>query len=297
VSIAPSLTGFPSSAKANPSMVWIVALVGYALMYIPSYWTAAHGLWQTDDQAHGPIVLAVVVWLFWTHRQAIVDTPAASAPWLGWPLFVFGLLAYIAGRASDISSMELGSQFFVTAGLFLLLKGAAGWRAAWFPILYLIFMTPLPASLVDAMTGPLKGWISTIVVELLYQAGYPIGQSGVIISIGRYQMLVADACSGLHSMFSLSALGTLFIYIMRRPSRTHNVIMLMAILPIAFISNIVRVIVLVLITFYLGDEAGQGFLHGTAGMVLMFVALCSLFLVDTLLALATSRKARTGTEA
>ena len=86
-------------------------------------------------------------------------------------------------------------------------------------------------------------------------------------------MLVADACSGLHSMYSLSALGTLFMYIMARRSRLHNAIMLASILPIAFVANIVRVIVLVLITYHFGDEAGQGFLHGAAGMVLMLVAL------------------------
>src|SRR5436309_1663020 len=120
---------------------------------------------------------------------------------------------------------------------------------------------------------------------LLYWAGYPIARSGVILSIGQYQLLVADACSGLHSMFSLAALGTLFMYMMGRTSRVHNAIMLAAILPIAFIANIVRVIILVLITYHFGDEAGQGFLHGTAGVVLMLVALGILFALDAVLKL------------
>ena len=104
----------------------------------------------------------------------------------------------------------------------------------------------MPGILVDAVTGPLKQWISVIVVELLYDVGYPISRNGVILTIGQYQMLVADACSGLHSMYSLSALGTLFMYIMARRSKLHNVIMLASILPIAFAANIVRVIALVL---------------------------------------------------
>ena len=97
-------------------------------------------------------------------------------------------------------------------------------------------------------------------------------------------MLVADACSGLHSMYSLTALGTLFMYIMARTSRLHNALMLVSILPIAFVANIVRVIALVLVTYHLGDEAGQGFLHGAAGMVLMLVALAGFFALDALLA-------------
>jgi exosortase len=125
---------------------------------------------------------------------------------------------------------------------------------------------------------------------VLYAAGYPISRTGVILSIGQYQLLVADACSGLHSMFSLSALGTLFMYMMARTSRLHNAIMLAAILPIAFVANIVRVIVLVLVTYHLGDEAGQGFLHGTAGMVLMLVALGILFALDALLRVVLREK-------
>ena len=84
-------------------------------------------------------------------------------------------------------------------------------------------------------------------------------------------------------MFSLSALGTLFMYMMGRKSWLHMGIMLAAILPIAFVANIIRVIALVLVTFYLGDEAGQGFLHGAAGMVLLLVALVFFFFLDTLL--------------
>jgi exosortase/archaeosortase family protein len=95
---------------------------------------------------------------------------------------------------------------------------------------------------------------------------------------------VADACSGLNSMFSLAAVGLLYIYITARKSLVHNAIMVAAILPIAFVANIVRVIALVLVTYYLGDETAQGFLHGTAGILLMVVALVAFFIVDAVLA-------------
>ena len=73
------------------------------------------------------------------------------------------------------------------------------------------------------------------------------------------------------------------MYIMARTSRLHNAIMVASILPIAFTANIVRVLILVLITYHLGDEAGQGFLHGTAGIVLMIVALIGFFALDAVL--------------
>ena len=268
---------------ANPNLAWFVALGGFAAMYAPVYWWAAGGIWQTDDHGHGPIILAVLIWLFWGLRHEIAAAPTQPLPSLGWPIFALGLFVYFVGRVFGISILEFGSQPLVVAGTLLLMKGTPALRLAWFPVLYFIFMIPLPGILVDAITGSLKGWIANIVESLLYAVGYPIARSGVILSIGPYQLQVADACSGLHSMFSLSALGTLFMYMMGRKTRLHSAIMLTAILPIAFVANIVRVITLVLVTYYLGDEAGQGFLHGAAGMVLMLVALMFFFLLDKVL--------------
>jgi exosortase B len=263
--------------------VWLLALGGFAAMYVPIYWWAAKDIWQSEEQGHGAIILAVMVWLFWTLRKDIDEAPIQPAPMLGWPLLIVGLFAYFVGRVFDIALLEFGSQPLVAAAALLLLRGKAAIRVAWFPLIYFVFMIPLPSMLVDAITGSLKGLIANIVESGLYAFGYPIARSGVILSIGPYQLQVADACSGLHSMFSLSALGTLFMYLMGRKSNLHMAVMLLAILPIAFAANIVRVAVLVLVTFYLGDEAGQGFLHGAAGMVLMMVALLFFFFLDKVL--------------
>lgn len=292
------MSALPSTARwAIPpaQMPWMIALVGFAVMYVPVYWHAANGLWQSDENGHGPIILAVLLWLFWTKREAIAAAPTQPSYAWGWPLFIVGLLFYVLGRAFNVSSAEFASHLFVVSGGMLLLKGKSALRAAWFPVLYLVFLVPLPASLVDAITAPLKASISDIVESLLYAVGYPIARSGVILSIGQYQLLVADACSGLNSMFSLSALGTLFMYIMNRSSRLHNAIMLLSILPIAFLANIIRVIILVLVTYHLGDEAGQGFLHGAAGMVLMLAALCIFFALDGVLKLFIGRRSEPAT--
>jgi exosortase B len=265
------------------SPMWVVAMVGFAAMYLPVYWSAARGIWQTEEQGHGAIILAVLVWLFWNLRHEIDSAVARPLPMVGWPLFAFGLFTYFVGRVFEISILEFGSQLPVVAGALLLMRGMAAIRVAWFPLVYFIFMIPLPGILVDAITGSLKGLIANIVESLLYAVGYPIARSGVILSIGPYQLQVADACSGLHSMFSLTALGTLFMYMMGRKSKLHMGIMLAAILPIAFVANIIRVMTLVLVTYHLGDEAGQGFLHGAAGMVLMLVALLFFFVLDAIL--------------
>jgi exosortase/archaeosortase family protein len=84
-------------------------------------------------------------------------------------------------------------------------------------------------------------------------------------------------------MFSLAALGALFIHIVGREGRLHTALLVAAIVPIAFAANIVRVVSLVLVTYHFGDAAGQGFLHGAAGIVLLLVALAAFFVLDALL--------------
>ena len=270
-----------ANAGIAPSLV---ALAGIGTMYLPSYWAAAHGLWQTDEFGHAPIILVIAMWLFWQVREKIKAAPDRPLHSLGWLSLTVGILLYGLGRVFNISSVEFISQPLVVAALFLLLKGSAALRIARFAVFYLMFMVPLPATLVDAVTGPLKQWISVIVVDVLYAAGYPISRTGVSITVGQYQLLVADACSGLNSMITLAALGMLFMYVMGRTTKLHNGVILAAILPIAFFANIVRVIALVLVTYHFGDEAGQGFMHGAAGLLLFLVALALFFLLDYCLA-------------
>lgn len=270
---------------------WLLLAAGYLAMYLPTYRDLFTGLWTGSDYAHGPIILIVIAWMFWRGRACLVTTPQPRIG-SGTALFACGLFLFALGRSQDILIFELGAQIPLFAGVLLAIQGTPALRSMWFPLLYIVFMIPLPGALVDAITGPLKQHVSVLAEQILYLFGYPIARSGVVISIGQYQLLVADACSGLHSMFSLSALGLLFMYIVERKSKLHNGLMLASILPIAFAANIVRVIVLALITYHFGDEAGQGFLHETAGVVLLVAALLLLFLLDTALAkLLPGRKA------
>jgi exosortase B len=269
-----------------PFKTWWPIALGLLVLYVPTYWMLAHGMWNEDDHAHGPIVLVVTLYLIWQQRAVFMEgtgTPTRVEASIGWTLLVVGLLAYALGRSQDILLFEVGSQIPVILGALLITLGTKAARALWFALFFLIFIVPLPGFVVDAATGPLKQYISVIAEQVLYAAGYPIARSGVTLTVGQYQLLVADACSGLHSMFSLSAMGLLYLYLMQRTSLARNLIIMAAILPIAFAANIVRVMVLILVTYHLGDEAGQGFLHGFAGIMLFVIGLLFLFLLDWVL--------------
>ena len=271
------------SGGAHAWREWLPVAAGLLALYVPTFYDLATSLWQDDDHAHGPIILAVIVWLVWRERAALLAAPARNARTAGFALLVLGLLFYVVGRSQEINVFQVGALVPILAGVLLAMRGWTAVRALWFPLLFVVFLIPFPNVFVDAVTGPLKQNVSAVAEGILYSAGYPIGRSGVMLTIGQYQMLVADACSGLNSMFSLSALGLLYLYLVQRTSLLHNALVVASILPIAFTANIIRVLALILVTYYFGDDAGQGFLHGAAGMVLVMAALILLLVFDGVL--------------
>lgn len=263
---------------------WVPVAAGLLALYVPTFHNLAQGIWNDDEYAHGPIILAVIVWLIWDKRQVLLEPATSTAPKMGLGVLIFGLLMYILGRSQGITILDVGSLFFILGGVLLAMRGWPGIRAFWFMLLFIAYLIPLPSIFVDVVTGPLKHYVSLIAEYILYSAGYPIARSGVVLTVGQYQLLVADACSGINSMFSLSAIGLLYLYMMRHKSWWHNGLIIASLVPIAFCANITRVMFLVLVTYHMGDAAGQGFMHGFSGMVLFVVALILLLLLDAILA-------------
>ncbi|MDP3776336.1 exosortase B [Methylotenera sp.] len=269
---------------------WLPIIIGLLAICIPSFFHLMQTTWQTEENGHGPIILMVVCWLILKKRHAVLNTPNKPSAIIGWVSLVLSLLAFIVGRSQSIDTIEVAALIPMLIGILLLMRGWEAVRAMWFPLVFMFFLIPLPGLLVEIITGSLKQHVSGIAEEILYAAGYPIARIGVMLSIGQYKLLVADACSGLNSMFSLSALGLIYLYLMKYRSWLHNGIMLLAILPIAFAANVIRVMALVLITYYFGDEAGQGFAHMAAGMLLFVAALMLLMAFDVMLRLVFFRE-------
>jgi len=267
---------------APRTWAWWICALGLLALYGPTTWDLAFNIWSTEEQSQGPIVLAICAWLIWRAWGRIDDVGAgAPRPFAGWLLVAVGLLIYVFGRSQRILSAQTLSALLMLPGIVLLLRGPRQLRAAAFALFFMIFMIPLPATFVDAITQPLKLAVSSVASTILFAVGYPIARTGVILQIGQYQLLVADACAGLHTLFSLEAMGLLYLNVVRHTSLLRNVMLAILIVPISFAANVIRVMVLALITYHFGDEAGQGFLHGFAGLVLFMTALMFIIATDT----------------
>ncbi|WP_382160925.1 exosortase B [Hydrogenophaga sp. ANAO-22] len=263
---------------------WLPIMVGLAVLYVPTLYDLFTGIWAQDNQFHGPIVLAISLWLLhrnWGAMEAASMGSQGSA-W-GWPLVLFALAGYALGRSQGMGILEVGSVIWLLAGVVLLTHGASGLKAQWFAFFFMLFMVPLPSQVVDIVTMPMKMMVSYVAENVLYALGYPIGRNGVILQIGQYMLLVADACAGLQTLLTLEALGLLYLNLVRRDSLFRNVGLAILIVPISFTANVIRVMALSLITYHFGNEAGQGFLHGFAGMVLFLSALLMIIAFDSAL--------------
>jgi len=275
---------------ASRGIEWVPVFFGLAAMYVPTFVDLFMGLWRSDEQMHGPIILAVCLYLFWSLRNTVQDAPVAPRPAIAWPLIAIGLVAYILGRSQDIILFELGSLLWILPALLLLQRGTAALKACWFPIFFLLFMIPLPGPIVDMLTLPMKTFVSWATEHILFALGYPISRNGVILYLGQYQLLVADACAGLHTLFSLEAMGLFYLHLTRHESWGRNTALAILIIPISLTANTIRVMTLSLITYHFGDEAGQGFLHGFAGMVLFISALILIMALDSLIQYIITRR-------
>jgi exosortase B len=285
-----------ASALRSPrllSVANLVLLVGCAILALPTMYEVATKTWTSEQGGHGPLVLATGLWAIWRELKGkdIERRPGKLA--IGLPLLGLALAVFILARITGILEIEAFAMYGALVSGAYLVFGGLVMRAIWFPLLYLAFSLPPPDTVVTAVTQPIKIAISTWAVSVLHLLGYPVASSGVAIQIGQYQLLVAAACAGLNSIVTLTALCLFYVYLKHRSNVIALIVIAVAAIPVAVISNFVRVLALVLITYHFGDAAAQGFLHDFAGLLMFAVALLTIFGIDQLVSpLLVKREAR-----
>jgi exosortase B len=276
----------PAKSDVSKSWFWPALLAGaFLAAYVPTIQGLINGPWQTEQEGHGPLIIAASLWLVWQSRERLRATKISPAPISGWVTLLIGLVLMFLARTQDVLTVEALSIIPVVTGCVLLSAGWPTLRILAFPIGFLLFSVPVPDWIIDGATVPLKVFISDSVTRILYLAGYPIAQNGVMIMIGSYQLLVKDACSGMNSIFALSAIGVFYAYAFRWEEKIRSLMLLVAIIPITIVANFIRVLALVLMAYYGGPDMIEGAVHDLTGIGLFVVAVVLLFLFDGILGL------------
>jgi exosortase B len=264
---------------------YLAILLSVLVLFVPVFYDLFTTVWNNDTQSHGPIVLGIGIWFFYFKTKQILEKPQTfkPSPILGWFLILIGASIYIVGYSQSVYIFSILSLVFILCGVICLLFGLQTAYKYWFALFFFIFLMPWPASVIDILTQPMKIAVSYAADHLLYALNYPIARSGVILQIGQYKLLVADACAGLNSLFTLEAIGLLYINVINHQAFWRNVLLAVLIVPVSFTSNVLRVCTLALITYHMGDAAGQGFLHNFSGMVLFLTALILIIVIDSVI--------------
>ena len=265
-------------------------VIGLIALGVPAALTLGSEIWSSDAGAHGPLVIATGIWLLWRQHSELQAHGHRGKSWIVCSALVPALCMYIAGEAFDFITLEALGLYIVAGAMFYSLFGARELVRNWFIFVYLLFAVPPPRSWLDMVTFPLKQFVSSLAAGILQLCGLPVSHQGVVLYAAQYQFLVEDACSGLNSIIGLIAISLLYIYLARRSSWRYTMFLAVLTIPVAIVANVIRIIVLILLTLWAGDDVAQGFMHFAAGIVLFAIALVLIFLLDFVLASFSSSK-------
>jgi exosortase len=274
-----------AAAKAAPKLkthlggAWPL-VVGFVALAIPTLINLAQKTWSYEDGAQGPILLATGAWLLYRERADLQHHAEPGASWIAASLLTLAFPLYIIGAAFDIVTCQALGLYLVGLAMLQTRFGVRALLATWFPLLYLGFTVPPPSHLVAYLTLPLKQFVAYVSTTALSETGLPVTDQGVTITVAQYQLLVENACSGMNSLIGLTAISLLYIYLVRRSSPIYALMLVGLVIPIAIVANIIRITIIILITYAFGDEVGQSFIHEAAGLVLFATSLMLVFSVD-----------------
>ena len=199
------------------------------------------------------------------------------------PALLIGLALFVLGWRHRYLVLQVFSLIPVLIGLTHYLYGGRVLRAVLFPILYLIFLVPPPFGLLDEITLPMRYGVSMAADVVLRSLGYPASREGLLLFIGPHQVRMEAACSGFRSLITLASVGSAYIYVSKSGLRSKAA-MALAIVPLALLGNLVRVIALCLATYYMGLGRPLHLFHDVTGFLMFAVLMAGLFGVEALFA-------------
>jgi exosortase len=267
-----------TSASSRSKVFWWQAGVLFLLtawLYAPIVTRLAVQWWQDPNYIHGFFVPAFSLLLLWEDRAKLAALPLKPS-WSGLVILLFALLALAVG--------VLSSEFFLPRiSLLLLIAGIvvffAGWEyllAVSFPLAFLILMIP-SATIFTRVTFPLQIFASKTASFLLTLAGVSVVREGNILLLSSARMQVAEACSGIQSLFSLVTLAIVYGYLVETKIGMR-ILLALAALPISILANALRISAIAFVLQRWGIERAQGTFHTFSGWLIFMSSLALLFL-------------------
>jgi exosortase len=254
-----------------------------AWLYGPILGRLVNQWWSDPNFSHGffvPAFTAYVVWQDWAHLRAIVPAPSN---W-GLPVILLSLLTLIVGVFGAELFVSRMSLLLLIAGIVIFLRGWATLRAVLFPLLFLVLMVPIPAIVFSQITFPLQILASKLSAWLLPLLGVPVLREGNVINLPAMPLEVAEACSGIRSLLSLTTLAIMYGFLLEKKIGIR-ILLGLASIPIAVAANGLRIVGTGLLVQYWDPDKAEGFFHAFSGWLIFVVSLVMLFVFHRFLGL------------
>lgn len=249
-------------------------------LYAPTLDHLVRQWWHDPNFSHGFFVPLFSAFVIWQERSQLTGLRLRPS-WWGLLLLGSGLCLLIVGQMGAELFLSRLSLLIVLAGLIVLFLGWNLFRALFFPWAFLLLMIPIPAIIFNQITFPLQLLASKVACTVLPWMGVPVLCEGNVLHLPHIDLEVAEACSGIRSLMSLTTLALIYGYLMERRNAVR-VLLGVASIPIAVAANSVRIVGTGMLAEYWNPDKARGFFHEFSGWLIFMVSLVMLYLLHRL---------------
>lgn len=253
----------------------VIAVYFQAIIEMVTQW------WDDSNYSHGFLIPIVSIYLIWQKKDSLQKIISKKSN-LGLIFILLGAIIYIIGTAAAEFFTARFSLVLIIFGITLFYYGKEYLKELWFPILFLLFMIPIPYVIYYSVTFPMQLLSSQAASTVLQLTGLEVTRQGNIINLPNYSLEVIEACSGLRSLMTLSALGAAIAYITHK-TRFGSILLFLLSVPIAIGANVFRIVITALGAYYISPRLAEGFLHEMSGLVVFLVGFISLGIAGTII--------------
>jgi len=259
-----------------------LVILGVLAAYLPIFfWMWDRWFAEDSYYSHGILVPFITGYLIWLKRNELAKWPRESSP-LGMPLIIGGIFIHILSSLLRVYFLSLFSLIPVILGFVLFFYGSKILKKILFPILFLMFMMPLPLVVIVNLSFNLKLYAADMAKGVLQGMGFHVIREGSSIIMPHASIVVEDVCSGLRSLISLAALGSVFAYWMKG-SFLKKVFIFLSTVPVAILTNVIRIVFVSFVAEVYGGSYAVGFIHDLSGLLVFVLAFGMMYVLVKLI--------------